>query len=118
ADPYWQLPGWAQVADEHRVGAVLSVPLPSDRRRAGLKLYAADPADVQPPVVRARAELIARLISTLLTGLAGPLPPPGPAPGQAPPSLPGSVAARRSLLCPARDTLAWQEQITAEAALA
>jgi hypothetical protein len=117
-DPYWQLPGWAQAADEYRVGAVLSVPLPSDRRRAGLNLYAADPADVQPAVVIARAELIARLISTLLTGLAGPLPPPGPAPGPVPPQLPGSVAARRSVMCQARDTLAWQERITAEEAFA
>ena len=107
-DPYWTLPGWAEAADEYRVGAVLSVPLPGDRRRAGLNLYAADPAGLQAPVVIARAELIARLISTLLTGLAGPLPLPGPAPGQ----VPGSVAARRAVLNRARDTLAWQEQIT------
>jgi hypothetical protein len=117
-DPYWKLPGWAQVADEYRVGAVLSVPLPGDRRRAGLNLYAADPAGLQPPVVIARAELMARLISTLLTGLSGPLPPPGPAPGQVSPQLPGSVAARRSVLTQARDAMAWQEQITAEEAFA
>jgi hypothetical protein len=113
-DPCWTLPGWAQAADGYRVGAVLSVPLPGDRRRAALNLYAAGPAGLRAPVVVARAELIARLISTLLTGLAGPLPPPGRAPAH----LPGPVAARRAVLNRARDTLAWQEQITAEEAFA
>jgi hypothetical protein len=117
-DPYWTLPGWSKAADEYRVGAVLSVPLPGDRRRAGLNLYAAGPDGLQAPVVIARAELIARLISTLLTGLAGPLPPLGPAPGPEPPPLPGAVAERRAVLNQARDTLAWQEQITAEEAFA
>jgi len=107
--PWRAVPAWAQTAEQFGIQGVLSVPLPGDRRLASLNLYAADPDGLDVPVVTARAELMGRLISRLLAGLGAPLPEPGPAPGQ----LPRSVAARRGLMNRARDTLAWQEQVTA-----
>jgi hypothetical protein len=98
SDLTWSLPGWPENAARYGVHSVLSIPVTGVR--AGLNLYAADPASFDPPVVTARAALLGRVIGILLTGS---FPPGQPAAGH--------VAARAEL-ARARSVIARREHIS------